>query len=29
VKSDGSRIFVADGTRGEDVPYNRIRVIKN
>jgi sugar lactone lactonase YvrE len=29
VKPDGSRIFVADGTRGEDVPYNRIRVIKN
>ena len=28
-KSDGSRVFVADGTRGEDVPYNRIRVIKN
>jgi DNA-binding beta-propeller fold protein YncE len=29
VKADGSRIFVADGTRGEDVPYNRIRMIKN
>lgn len=29
VKPDGSRIFVADGTRGEDVPYNRIRMIKN
>ncbi|HSD87595.1 MAG TPA: hypothetical protein VLB44_08765 [Kofleriaceae bacterium] len=29
VKPDGSAIFVADGTRGEDVPYNRIRVIKN
>jgi DNA-binding beta-propeller fold protein YncE len=29
VKPDGSMIFVADGTRGEDVPYNRIRVIKN
>jgi DNA-binding beta-propeller fold protein YncE len=29
VKSDGSAIFVADGTRGEDVPYNRIRRIKN
>lgn len=28
VSPDGSRIFVADGTRGEDVPYNRIRVIK-
>jgi sugar lactone lactonase YvrE len=25
---DGSRIFVSDGTGGEDVPYNRIRVIK-
>jgi DNA-binding beta-propeller fold protein YncE len=29
VTSDGSKIFVADGTRGEDVPYNRIRLIKN
>lgn len=29
VKPDGSAIFVADGTRGEDVPYNRVRVIKN
>ena len=29
VKPDGSAIYVADGTRGEDVPYNRIRVIKN
>jgi hypothetical protein len=29
VKPDGSAIFVADGTRGEDVLYNRIRVIKN
>lgn len=29
VKPDGSMIFVADGTRGEDVPYNRIRLIKN
>jgi hypothetical protein len=28
-KPDGSMIFVADGTRGEDVPYNRIRLIKN
>ncbi|HUS28843.1 MAG TPA: hypothetical protein VMZ53_10040 [Kofleriaceae bacterium] len=28
-KADGSLIFVADGTRGEDVPYNRIRLIKN
>lgn len=26
---DGSLIFVADGSRGENVPYNRIRVIKN
>jgi hypothetical protein len=29
VTPDGSKIFVADGTRGEDVPYNRIRLIKN
>jgi hypothetical protein len=29
VAPDGSKIFVADGTRGEDVPYNRIRLIKN
>jgi hypothetical protein len=29
VKSDGSRIFVGDGTGGEDVPYNRVRMIKN
>ena len=29
VKADGSLIIVADGTRGEDVPYNRLRVIKN
>lgn len=29
VKPDGSQVFVADGTRGEDVPYNRVRVIKN
>ncbi len=28
-KSDGSLLFIADGTRGEDVPYNRIRMIKN
>jgi sugar lactone lactonase YvrE len=28
VKPDGSMIFVADGTRGEDVPYNRIRQIQ-
>jgi DNA-binding beta-propeller fold protein YncE len=27
VKPDGSRVFVADGTRGEDVSYNRIRMI--
>jgi hypothetical protein len=26
---DGSKLFIADGTRGEDVPYNRIRLIKN
>jgi sugar lactone lactonase YvrE len=29
VKPDGSAIFVADGTGGEDVPYNRVRLIKN
>ena len=29
VTPDGSKIFVADGTGGEDVPYNRIRVINN
>lgn len=29
VKPDGSLVFVADGTRGEDVPYNRVRIIKN
>src|SRR5690606_27528788 len=23
IHSDGSRLFVADGTRGDDVPYNR------
>ena len=28
LKPDGSALFVADGGRGEDVPYNRIRVIK-
>lgn len=28
VTPDGSKVFVADGTRGEDVPYNRIRLIK-
>jgi sugar lactone lactonase YvrE len=25
---DGSMLYVADGTRGENVPYNRIRQIK-
>ena len=29
VSGDGKNIYVADGTRGEDVPYNRVRVIKN
>lgn len=29
VKPDGSLIFVADGTRGTNVPYNRVRMIKN
>lgn len=28
VKPDATLVFVADGTRGEDVPYNRIRMIK-
>jgi len=27
VKPDGSTVYVADGTRGEDVPYNRVREI--
>jgi outer membrane protein assembly factor BamB len=25
---DGSMLFIADGTRGEDAPYNRIRSVK-
>ena len=28
VKPDGSMMFVADGTRGENVPYNRVRSVK-
>ena len=28
VKPDGSMVYVADGTRGDDVPYNRVREIK-
>jgi sugar lactone lactonase YvrE len=28
VSPDGSKVFVADGGRGEDVPYNYLRVIK-
>jgi sugar lactone lactonase YvrE len=28
VSPDGKKVFVADGGRGEDVPYNYIRVIK-
>jgi sugar lactone lactonase YvrE len=28
IKPDGSTMFVADGTRGEDVPFNRIRSVK-
>ena len=28
VSPDGKTIFVADGNRGEDMPYNRIRIIK-
>jgi DNA-binding beta-propeller fold protein YncE len=27
VSPDGSKVFVADGTRGEDVPFNRVRMI--
>lgn len=29
LKPDGSRLYLADGGRGELVPYNRIRVVKN
>ena len=29
LKPDGSRLYLADGGRGELVPYNRVRVIKN
>jgi len=28
VSPDGAMVFVADGNRGEDVPYNRVRYIK-
>ncbi len=28
VSPDGKTVFVADGNRGEDMPYNRIRIIK-
>ena len=28
VKADGSMVYVADGTRGSDVPYNRVREVK-
>ena len=28
VTPDGSMVYVADGTRGEDAPYNRVRQIK-
>jgi DNA-binding beta-propeller fold protein YncE len=27
VTADGSKVYVADGTRGEDVPFNHVRVI--
>ena len=27
VTSDGSMVYAADGSRGEDLPYNRIRQI--
>jgi DNA-binding beta-propeller fold protein YncE len=29
VSSDGTRVFIADGGRGEDVPHNFIRVSKH
>ena len=28
LKPDGSMLFIADGGRGEDVPFNRIRTVK-
>ena len=28
VKPDGSVVFVADGSRGDDVPFNRVRSVK-
>jgi sugar lactone lactonase YvrE len=28
VERDGSKVYVADGSRGEDLPYNRVRSIK-
>jgi DNA-binding beta-propeller fold protein YncE len=28
VSPDGAMVFVADGGRGEDVPYNRVRSVK-
>jgi hypothetical protein len=28
VAPDGNTIYVADGTRGESQPYNRVRIIK-
>ena len=28
VKPDGSMVYVADGGRGDDVPFNRVRQIK-
>jgi len=27
VRPDGTRVYVADGSRGEDLPYNRVRII--
>lgn len=29
LKPDGSRLYLADGGRGENVPYNRVRVVNN
>ncbi len=29
VEPDGSRLYLADGGRGENVPFNRVRVVEN
>ena len=28
VSADGKTMWIADGTRGEDVPYHRVRVVR-